>query len=46
MPAPRGFAPSSSLMGGSTLPQGMEVSEISADVFEEAERTQGSFRRH
>lgn len=46
MPAPRGFAPSSSLMGGSTLPQGMEVSEISADAYEEIERTQSGFRRH
>lgn len=45
-PAPRGFAPSSSLMGGSTLPQGMEVSEVSAEAYEEAERTHSHFRRH
>lgn len=44
--APRGFAPSSSFMGGSTLPQGMEVSEVSVDAYEEAERTHGGFRRH
>lgn len=43
LPAPRGFAPSSSL-GGSTLPQGMEVSEVSADAYEQAERTQTGLR--
>ncbi|MDT7835124.1 hypothetical protein [Aquabacterium sp. OR-4] len=43
--APRGFAPSSHL-GASTLPQGMEVSEVSADAFDEAERTLGLSRRH
>ncbi len=43
--APRGFAPSSHL-GSSTLPQGMEVSEVSADAFDEAERTLGLTRRH
>lgn len=47
--APRGFAPSSSLgslLGTSTLPQGMEVSEVSADAFDEAERTIRVQRRH
>lgn len=48
--APRGFAPSTTLggsgLGGSSLPSGMEVSEVSADAFDEAERTISGLRRH